>query len=128
MPEFQSDDDAVNHLEKLLKQTGPNPILLVLDDVWPESEFLIDKLKFQIPDYKILVTSTCVLPRFPCTHRLQRLNEVDAKNLFISSAILADQSCYNPDESILNEVLSQFLTQYAVMYLIFNSKMNYRAM
>lgn len=105
VPQFQSDDDAVNHLEKLLKQTGPNPILLVLDDVWPESEFLIDKLKFQIPDYKILVTSTCVLPRFPSTYRLQRLNEVDAKNLFISSAILPGQSSYNPDETILNEIV-----------------------
>ncbi|KAJ6378636.1 hypothetical protein OIU78_028793 [Salix suchowensis] len=104
-PEFQSDDDAVNHLEQLLKLTRPNPILLVLDDVWPESESLIDKLKFQIPDYKILVTSTCVFPRFPSTCRLNRLNEVDAKDLFTSSAILPDQSSYNPDKSILVKIV-----------------------
>ncbi|KAJ6733054.1 PLANT BROAD-SPECTRUM MILDEW RESISTANCE PROTEIN RPW8 [Salix koriyanagi] len=104
-PEFQSDDDAVNHLEQLLKLTRPHPILLVLDDVWPESESLIDKLKFQIPDYKILVTSTCVFPRFPSTCRLNRLNEVDAKDLFTSSAILPDQSSYNPDKSILDKIV-----------------------
>ncbi|KAB5547768.1 hypothetical protein DKX38_011174 [Salix brachista] len=104
-PEFQSDDDAVNQLEQLLKLTRPNPILLVLDDVWPESESLIDKLKFQIPDYKILVTSTCVFTRFPSTCRLKRLNEVDAKDLFTSSAILPDQSSYNPDNSILDKIV-----------------------
>ncbi|KAJ6740259.1 RESISTANCE PROTEIN ADR1 putative-RELATED [Salix purpurea] len=104
-PEFQSDDDAVNHLEQLLKLTRPNPILLVLDDVWPEFESLIDKLEFQIPDYKILVTSTCVFPRFPSTCRLKRLNEVDAKDLFTSSAILPDQSSYNPDKSILDKIV-----------------------
>uniref|UniRef100_A0A6N2KV02 NB-ARC domain-containing protein n=1 Tax=Salix viminalis TaxID=40686 RepID=A0A6N2KV02_SALVM len=104
-PEFQSDDDAVNQLEQLLKLTRPNPILLVLDDVWPESESLIDKLKFQIPDYKILVTSTCVFTRFPSTCRLKRLNEVDAKDLFTCSAILPDQSSYNPDKSILDKIV-----------------------
>ncbi|CAK7339412.1 unnamed protein product [Dovyalis caffra] len=105
VPEFQSDDDAVNNLEQLLKLTTPNPILLVLDDVWPESEFLIDKLKFQIPDYKILVTSTCVFSRFTSTHKLQPLNDVNATVLFTSSAILPHLSSYIPDESILNKIV-----------------------
>ena len=43
MPHFQSDEDAVNHLQQLPKQIGSNPILLILDDVWPGSETLLEK-------------------------------------------------------------------------------------
>ncbi|KAJ1419102.1 P-loop containing nucleoside triphosphate hydrolase [Sesbania bispinosa] len=66
--EFQSDEDATNRLGPLLRQVGRNPILLVLDDVWPGSEWLVEKFKFNKPDYKILVTSRVAIPRFgnPC--------------------------------------------------------------
>jgi len=54
MPEFQSDEDAINELGLLFRNISMYPILLVLDDVWPGSEGLVDKFRFQLPDYKIL--------------------------------------------------------------------------
>nr|XP_043615223.1 probable disease resistance protein At5g66900 isoform X2 [Erigeron canadensis] len=59
--EFQTDEEAKNQLEIMLRQVG-SKILLVLDDVWSESESLIQDLKFPIPGYKILVTSRLAFP------------------------------------------------------------------
>ncbi|CAL5371099.1 unnamed protein product [Camellia sinensis] len=85
VPEFQTEEDAINQLESLLKRIGPTPILLVLDDVWPGSEFLTEKFKFQISKYKILVTSRSVFPRFS-TYKLKLLKDQDAMDLFCHSA------------------------------------------
>ena len=54
-PEFliQSDEQAIEQLPQLLNHIGPNPILLILDDVWLGSESLPEKFKFNIPKYKI---------------------------------------------------------------------------
>ena len=73
-PEFQiqSDDDAIHELSKLLNHIGPNPILLILDDVWLGSEpFLPENFKFDLPKYKILVTSRTAFPRFEFTYHLK---------------------------------------------------------
>ena len=50
-PEFliQSDDDAIDQLSQLLNHITPNPILLILDDVWLGSEYLPEKFKFDLP-------------------------------------------------------------------------------
>ncbi|XP_073220429.1 protein DA1-related 5-like [Cicer arietinum] len=50
VPEFQSDEDAIKQLRHLLRKVGRNPILLVLDDVWPRSEGLVKKFKFQMSE------------------------------------------------------------------------------
>ncbi|KAF5958207.1 hypothetical protein HYC85_005432 [Camellia sinensis] len=85
VPEFQTEEDAINQLESLLKRIGPTPMLLVLDDVWSGSEFLTEKFKFQISKYKILVTSRSVFPRFS-TYKLKLLKDQDAMDLFCHSA------------------------------------------
>lgn len=41
LPDFQNDDDAIKNLECFLKQISPSPILLVLDDVWPDLDLLL---------------------------------------------------------------------------------------
>lgn len=38
--EIQSDEDAIEQLQQLLEDIGSDPILLILDDVWPGSESL----------------------------------------------------------------------------------------
>lgn len=96
MPHFQNDDDAINHLEYLLKQIGPSPILLVLDDVWPDWESLIDNLTFSLPNYKILVTSRFSFPRFSPVYDLKILNDQDAMTLFCHSALPKDKSSRIP--------------------------------
>ncbi|XP_030967699.1 probable disease resistance protein At5g66900 isoform X1 [Quercus lobata] len=99
--EFLSDEDAINQLEHLFNQIGPTPILLILDDVWPGSESLIEKFKFDIPDYKIMVTSRTAFPRFNSKYNLEPLDHEDAMSLFRHhSAYLQDESSYIPEEYI----------------------------
>ncbi|CAK7339410.1 unnamed protein product [Dovyalis caffra] len=103
--DFQSDEDVVYQLEQFLKNIGPSPILLVLDDVWPGSESLLENFKFQIPDYKILVTSRSDFPRFGSTYKLQPLNYDDSLTLFCNSAFLPDQSAKIADEDVVSKIV-----------------------
>jgi hypothetical protein len=107
-PDFQiqTEEDAINQLPQLLYQIGSNPILLILDDVWIGSESLPEKFKFDIPNYKILVTSRTAFPRFEFTYNLKPLNEVDAMELFCNSASLQGGSSNIPEEDI-KKVLCQ---------------------
>uniref|UniRef100_A0A2N9ICB3 RPW8 domain-containing protein n=1 Tax=Fagus sylvatica TaxID=28930 RepID=A0A2N9ICB3_FAGSY len=100
VPEFQSDEDAINHLQELPKQVGSNPMLLILDDVWPGSEPLLEKFKFHMPKSKILVTTRTAFPRFSFTYNLKPLNAEDAMALFRYSASLKDGTSCIPDEDI----------------------------
>ncbi|XP_050271360.1 probable disease resistance protein At5g66900 [Quercus robur] len=98
-PEFQSDEDAINQLEQLLYQIG-QPILLILDDVWPESESLIDKFKCNIPNYKIVVTSRKAFSRFKFRFQLNPLAHEDAMRLFCHSASMQVGSSYILEEDM----------------------------
>ena len=109
VPEFQSDEEAITQLEHLLIEIRQKyPILLILDDVWSGSESLLEKFKFHIPDYKILVTSRTAFPRFNCRYNLKPLKEEDAMILFRHSAILSDGSSDIPDEDIVKQVFGQY--------------------
>ncbi|XP_004511973.1 probable disease resistance protein At5g66900 [Cicer arietinum] len=105
VPEFQSDEDAINQLGRLLRQVGRRPILLVLDDVWPRSEGLIEKFKFQISDYKILVTSRVAFRRFGTPFQLDPLDHHHAVSLFHHFAQLNDSSSYMPDKNLVHEIV-----------------------
>ena len=105
VPEFQSDEDAVNRMGVLLRNIGRSPMLLVLDDVWPGSEALVEKFKIQMSDYKILVTSRVAFPRFGTPWILEPLNHEDALTLFRHFALL-EESCSNiPNEDVVQKVL-----------------------
>ncbi|KAJ6916190.1 hypothetical protein NC652_018779 [Populus alba x Populus x berolinensis] len=104
-PDFRSEEDAANHLERLFQQIGPDPILLVLDDVWPVSESILDMLKFRIENYKILVTSRYEFRSFGSTYKLKTLNPADAMTLFQKLALPRDQLSYAPDHHILEEMV-----------------------
>ncbi|KAK7263088.1 hypothetical protein RJT34_30672 [Clitoria ternatea] len=107
--EFQSDEDAINRLGLLLRQVGfeGSPILLVLDDVWPGSEALVEKFKFQISNYKILVTSRVSFPRFGNSCYLKPLDHDDAISLFRHFAQLESSSSYKPDENLVQEIVRE---------------------
>ncbi|KAK7331122.1 hypothetical protein VNO77_25336 [Canavalia gladiata] len=107
--EFQSDEDAINRLGRLLRQVGTekSPILLVLDDVWPGSEGLVEKFKFQISNYKILVTSRVAFPRFENPCHLKPLNHDDAVSLFRHFAQLKSSSSDMPDENLVQEIVRE---------------------
>ncbi|KAL2962927.1 hypothetical protein AAZX31_17G171700 [Glycine max] len=100
VPAFQSDEDAVNHLGILLRKIDVSPMLLVLDDVWPGSEGFIEKVKVQISDYKILVTSRVAFPRFGTPFILKNLVHEDAMTLFRHHALLEKNSSNIPEEVV----------------------------
>ncbi|KAJ9170745.1 hypothetical protein P3X46_018828 [Hevea brasiliensis] len=102
---FLSEEDAVHQLENLLRFRGPEPILLVLEDVWSGAEFLVERLKFPITDYKILVTSRFEFPRFGPSYKLKTLNNADAMTLFSHLAFLPDGNSYRPDQDVVNEIV-----------------------
>lgn len=99
-PEFQSDEDAINQLEGLLTRIGSSPILLILDVFCSGSEFRLEKFKFDIPKFNILVTSRTTLPKFSFTYNLKPLNDEDATTLLCHSASLQDGSSHIPDDDI----------------------------
>jgi len=103
-PEFQSDEDVAYQLENLLKQIGKKPMLLVLDGVLPESASLVEKFVFQIPKYKILVTSRFRIKGFGQPYLLKPLDEADALTLFRRSASL-DETSSNIPENVVKKVL-----------------------
>ncbi|KAJ0040043.1 hypothetical protein Pint_28119 [Pistacia integerrima] len=118
VPELLTDEDAFNELGRLLNQIQSEPILLVLDDVWSGSESMVQNLKFQLPDYKILVTSRFVFPQFGPGHNLKPLNEEDSMTLFNHSAMLPDGTLYIPDQNLAYQVLCEVCSyKHAHMYL-----------
>ncbi|XP_028764114.1 probable disease resistance protein At5g66900 [Neltuma alba] len=104
-PEFSSDEDAINRLGFLLTQFGGRPILLVLDDVWQGSETIVEKFKFQISNYKVLVTSRVAFPRFATSCHLEPLGHDDAIRLFHHFSLLDDNCSFKPDEKLVREVV-----------------------
>ena len=105
IPELQNQDDALNQLEQYFRQIGTDPILLILDDVWSGFESKVDKLRFSLPDYKILVTSRFEFPRFDFTYSLKPLNADDAMTVFCDFAFLENERTHIPDD-IVHEVLT----------------------
>ncbi|XP_059456169.1 probable disease resistance protein At5g66900 [Corylus avellana] len=102
--EFSSDEDAISQLMQLLNRMEQKPMLLILDDVWSGSESLLDNFAFDMPNYKILVTSRTAIKRFPCS-TLEPLNGEAAMKLFRHSANLKDGSSNIPSEDIVEKIV-----------------------
>lgn len=102
--DLQTDEEAKNKLENMMRQMRSKNILLVLDDVWSESESLIQDLKFTIPGYKILITSRFLFSRFGSTYELSLLNDQDAKTLFCYAAFHNTNPINVPDD-LVNKVV-----------------------
>ncbi|CAL0312787.1 unnamed protein product [Lupinus luteus] len=105
VPEFQSNEDAINQLGFLLRKIGESPILLVLDDVWPGSEPLVEKFKFQLSDYKILVTSRVAFPKLGTPYVLKPLRHEEATTLFHHIAFLEGSKSNVPGEDLVWKIV-----------------------
>ncbi|XP_058784343.1 probable disease resistance protein At5g66900 [Vicia villosa] len=105
VPEFQTDEEAVTRLRLLLRRFGRKPILLVLDYVWPNPEGFVEKFKFQMLDYKILVTSRVAFRRFGTPCQLDPLDYGPAESLFHHFAQLNHNSSYMPDQNLVREIV-----------------------
>lgn len=103
MPDFQSNEDALNQLQLLLqKHLVGDSILLVLDDVWNESLSVLEKLIFPIQNYKVLVTTRCRFPQYKYTYKLQLLSDNDAMVLFCNYAFEGGK--YNGRRDLVDKV------------------------
>ncbi|XP_076887879.1 putative disease resistance protein At5g66900 [Bidens hawaiensis] len=103
--EFHTDEEARNQLDNLIKRMGSQKMLLVLDDVWSELEFVIQDLMFQTPGYKVLVTSRFMFPRFNSTYELGLLNDEDARTLLCHYAFPSDGIPINVTDDLVNKIV-----------------------
>ncbi|CAB4287482.1 unnamed protein product [Prunus armeniaca] len=104
-PALPNEEIAFKWLQKFVTERGQNPLLLVLDDVQSGSESLLDKFnEFQMPSYKVLVTSRCQFPKFGRPNSLETLKDEDAMDLFRRSAFLPNTSSIIPD-GIQNQIV-----------------------
>nr|GMD01000.1 probable disease resistance protein At5g66900 [Ipomoea batatas] len=104
VPDFQSNEDALNQLQLLLqKHLVGDSILLVLDDVWNESLSVLEKLIFPIQNYKVLVTTRCRFPQYKYTYKLQLLSDNDAMVLFCNYAFEGGK--YNGRRDLVDKVV-----------------------
>ncbi|XP_050365554.1 probable disease resistance protein At5g66890 isoform X2 [Argentina anserina] len=99
VPDFPNEVTAVDWLHKFLNQTEQNPLLLVLDDVWSESESLLEMFdEWKMPNCKVLVTSRFAFPRFGSPYNLDSLSDEEAMALFNHSAYLENISSHVPED------------------------------
>ena len=96
---------------------GSSPILLILDDVWSGSEFRLEKFKFDIPKFNILVTSRTTLPEYSFTYDLKPLNDEDAMTLLRHFASLQDGSSHIPDDVIKKVLYQSVIYIYIYIYI-----------
>ncbi|KAF8025813.1 hypothetical protein BT93_F2594 [Corymbia citriodora subsp. variegata] len=105
---IETEDDAVRYLQQLLIRIGKDPVLLVLDDVWIESQSIIEKFVFKkIKHYRIVVTSRYEFPIYRPVHHLNPLTHVEALELFHQSVIVDDTSLDAPDDEILDQIVKR---------------------
>ncbi|KAI6700108.1 hypothetical protein NL676_014432 [Syzygium grande] len=108
VPVIETEDDAVRNLQQLLNKIGQSPVLLVLDDVWTESQSILDKLVFKkIKDYKIVVTSRYEFPAYRPVHHLKPLTHGEALELFRRSVTVDDSSMDAPDDELLDQIVKR---------------------
>ncbi|XP_039157807.1 probable disease resistance protein At5g66900 isoform X3 [Eucalyptus grandis] len=106
VPKIKSEEGAVYCLQQLLNKIGQSPVLLVLDDVWKESESIVDKFVCNdIKDYKIVVTSRYEFPHIRPVHHLNPLTHDEAVELFRRCVTVDDRSMRPPDTQLLNEIV-----------------------
>ncbi|KAF7849453.1 hypothetical protein BT93_L0779 [Corymbia citriodora subsp. variegata] len=106
VPVIETEDDAVQYLQLLLQKIGQNPVLLVLDDVWTESQSFLDKFKFsKLKDYKIVVASRHEFPAYRPVHHLNPLTHGDALELLRRIVTVDDSSADPPDEKLLDQIV-----------------------
>ncbi|XP_004288074.1 PREDICTED: probable disease resistance protein At5g66900 [Fragaria vesca subsp. vesca] len=100
VPTFKDDENAVKWLQTFVKEQGQDPLLVVLDDVWSGSEYLLHKFDFKMPNYKVLVTSRSEFPGCGSPYHLQSLDFDNAMTLFHHEASLGEKTLDIPQDII----------------------------
>nr|KYP47981.1 putative disease resistance protein At5g66900 family [Cajanus cajan] len=104
MPDLDLADDRhfISHLKKLLKEIVTSPMMLVLDDVWPQSQSLVDAFKVQhLSDYKILVTSRFKIAGIEPVFRMEPLCLEDSVTLLSHLALPNEERSSDHGEKLV---------------------------
>ncbi|KAL3722206.1 hypothetical protein ACJRO7_034557 [Eucalyptus globulus] len=108
VPEIVTEDDAVRCLQQLLIIIGENPVLLVLDDVWTDSQSIFEKFVFKkIKHYKIVVTSRYEFPNVDLVHHLNPLPHEEALELFRRSVTVDGRRLVAPDDELWDKIVKR---------------------
>ncbi|XP_054784879.1 probable disease resistance protein At5g66900 isoform X2 [Prosopis cineraria] len=103
--QIQSNEtEIINKLQDQLSKNGGNPVLLVLDDVWPRLENIVDKIYLRSPYSRILVTSRAQIRSVKTRYPMDLLSEKDAEKLLRH---LVQSSNIDFDEPARREILLQ---------------------
>ncbi|XP_028756319.1 putative disease resistance protein At5g47280 [Neltuma alba] len=74
-------NELICKLQDQLSKYGENAVLLVLDDVWPHSENMVDKLRLRSSESRILVTSRAQIRTVKARFPMDLLCKEDAEKL-----------------------------------------------
>ncbi|XP_028756306.1 probable disease resistance protein At5g66900 isoform X2 [Neltuma alba] len=100
-------EEAVKKLrDHELPKYGENPVLLVLDDVWPRTEDIVEMMSLKHKDSRILVTSRTEMKAAGSRHLMKLLSDKDAEKLlrhFLQSGDI------DFDDQATSEILLQVL-------------------
>ncbi|ERN14424.1 hypothetical protein AMTR_s00033p00242990 [Amborella trichopoda] len=103
-PDFRNVEDARRQLLYILTKKEPEPILVVLDDVWSDT-VLEDLLFNKTKGCKTLVTSRNVLRSFDSKYELGLLKDKDAMSLFRHSAFSNITNPQRIDEDLVWKIV-----------------------
>ena len=69
VPKFRNEVHMFQWMETFRKER-PNPLLLVLDDIWSGSESILESFQSEMPNHKILVISRSEFLKFSSSFQL----------------------------------------------------------
>ncbi|XP_030538808.2 probable disease resistance protein At5g66900 isoform X1 [Rhodamnia argentea] len=108
VPAIETEDHAVQCLQQLLIRIGQDPVLLVLDDVWADSQSIIEKFVFkEIKHYKIVVTSRYEFPNVGLVHHLNPLPPGEALELFRQSVTVDGRCLVEPGDELWDKIVNR---------------------
>ncbi|KAK4267305.1 hypothetical protein QN277_024103 [Acacia crassicarpa] len=100
-------DEAMKMLKDQLSKCGEDPVLLVLDDVWPRSEDIVEiKTNLTSPHSRILVTSRAQIRTVKTRFLMDKLSDEDAEKLL---RYLVQASDVDFDEPENREILLEIV-------------------
>ncbi|KAI4386698.1 hypothetical protein MLD38_004608 [Melastoma candidum] len=103
---IESEAQAVRHLRQLLQTMGQRPLLIVLDDVWSNSESLPEKFVVSmLSDFKILVTSRFEFLALGNSHRLKPLDDDESIDLFHRMATAEGNRFGDPNKKVIAQLV-----------------------
>ncbi|KAK4267304.1 hypothetical protein QN277_024102 [Acacia crassicarpa] len=83
--QIKVEEAMIKELQEKVSEYGKDSVLLVLDDVWPHSEDIVEKINLKSSASRILVTSRAQMTTVTSRCQMKLLSDQDAENLLRGS-------------------------------------------